>query len=147
MRTDPLGFGFGLLIFQALFMKDMLGGSYGAALRMSFLPEWLSMNMVMAGMIPTMVMLMMGRDMRAMEPTQLVYWGTMSLGVIVGHAMAYPVNLWLVWAGLKHGMGTQRALGQGGHSLAAERAWRAGTPAAAPAPAPAAAGMGPMEGT
>jgi hypothetical protein len=115
------GFAFGLLIFQALFMKDMMGGSYRTAVRMSFLPEWLSMNMVMAGMIPAMVVLMMGRDMRAMEPGQLLYWGTMSFGVIVGFATAYPVNWWLVAKGLKHGMGTQRAPGQGGHSMEAER--------------------------
>ena len=108
------GFAFGLLIFQALFMKDMMGGSYGKALRMSFLPEWLSMNMMMAGMIPVMVAGMMGRDMRAMEPSQLLYWGVMSLGVSVGFATAYPVNWWLVAKGLKHGMGTQRAAGTGG---------------------------------
>jgi hypothetical protein len=116
------GFAFGLLVFQALFMKDMMGGSYGKALRMSFMPEWLSMNMVMAGMIPVMVAGMMGRDMRAMEPGQLVYWGVMSAGVIVGFATAYPVNWWLVAKGLKHGMGTQRVLGKGGHTLEAERA-------------------------
>jgi hypothetical protein len=114
------GFAFGLLIFQALFMRDMMGGSYARALRMSFLPEWLSMNMVMAGMIPVMVAGMMGRDMRAMEPTQLLFWGVMSLGVIVGFATAYPVNWWLVAKGLKHGMGTQRVLGKGGHTMEAE---------------------------
>ncbi len=38
------GFAFGLLIFQALFMRDMAGGSYARALRMSFMPEWLSMK-------------------------------------------------------------------------------------------------------
>ncbi|MFC7694648.1 DUF4396 domain-containing protein [Paeniroseomonas aquatica] len=69
-----LGFGFGLLVFQALFMKDMLGGSYATALRRSFMPEWLSMNAVMAGMIPVMVTLM-SRDMRAMEATSLRFWG------------------------------------------------------------------------
>lgn len=115
------GFGFGLLIFQALFMKDMMGGSYGAALWMSFMPEWLSMNMVMAGMIPVMVFGMMGHDMRAMQPSQLLYWGVMSFGVIVGFIAAYPVNWWLVAKGLKHGMGTQRVLGKGGHSMDAER--------------------------
>jgi uncharacterized protein DUF4396 len=114
------GFAFGLFIFQALFMKDMLGGSYRRAFRHSLLPEWLSMNMMMAGMFPTMVVLMMGRDMRAMEPTQLVFWGTMSLAVIAGFVTAYPVNVWMVRVGLKHGMGTVRALGRGGHSLAAE---------------------------
>ena len=109
------GFGFGLLIFQALFMKDMMGGSYARALRLSFLPEWLSMNMMMAGMIPVMVAGMMGRDMRAMEPSQLLYWGVMSLGVSIGFATAYPVNWWLVAKGLKHGMGTQRPHGTGSH--------------------------------
>jgi hypothetical protein len=115
------GFAFGLLIFQALFMKDMLGGSYAKALRHSLYPEWVSMNFMMAGMFPTMVLLMMGRDMRAMEPTQLVFWGAMSAAVVIGLLTCYPVNLWLVAKGLKHGMGTLRALGKGGHSLAAER--------------------------
>ncbi len=115
------GFGFGLFIFQALFMKDMMGGSYLTALRHSLVPEWLSMNFMMAGMFPTMVVLMMGRDMRAMEPTELTFWGAMSAAVLVGLIVAYPVNVWMVQKGLKHGMGTQRALGKGGHSMDAER--------------------------
>lgn len=56
------GFTFGLFIFQALFMKDMLGGSYWKAVRGTFLPEWFSMNTMMAGMFPVMVILMMGRN-------------------------------------------------------------------------------------
>ncbi len=115
------GFAFGLLVFQSLFMKDMMGGSYLKAVRHSLLPEWLSMNMMMAGMFPTMVVLMMGRDMRAMVPTELVFWGAMSAAVGVGFITAYPINMWLVHVGLKHGMGTVRALGQGGHSLEAEK--------------------------
>ena len=115
------GFLFGLLIFQALFMKDMLGGSYPRAVRASFMPEWLSMNMVMAGMIPTMVVLMMGSDMRAMWPGNLVYWGAMSAATLVGFATAFPVNVWLVAKNLKHGMGTVRALGEGGHSVEVEQ--------------------------
>src|SRR5215208_4769901 len=42
------GFAFGLFIFQSLFMRSMMGGSYVGALRMSFIPEWLSMNLMMA---------------------------------------------------------------------------------------------------
>jgi hypothetical protein len=101
------GFAFGLLIFQAFFMRAMLGGSYPAAVRKSFLPEWLSMNCVMAGMIPVMVVLMLG-DMTAMEPTSLRFWGVMSLATMVGAVVAYPINVWLVQAGYKHGMGTER---------------------------------------
>jgi hypothetical protein len=81
-------------------------------------------------MFPVMVILMMGRDMRAMEPTQLLFWGTMSAAVAVGLVVAYPVNVWMVDKGLKHGMGTQRALGKGGHSIQAEQQrWQAAAPA------------------
>ena len=114
------GFLFGLTIFQALFMKDMLGGSYVKALKSSFMPEWLSMNAVMAGMIPTMVLLM-SYDMTSMEANSIRFWGVMSLATMVGGILAYPVNMWLVANKLKHGMGTVRALGKGGHSLNAEK--------------------------
>ena len=41
-----------------------------------------------------------------------------------GFVVAYPVNVWLVAVGLKHGMGTQRALGKGGHSSDLEQVWQ-----------------------
>jgi hypothetical protein len=122
------GFAFGLFIFQALFMKDMLGGSYWEAVKSSFLPEWLSMNAMMAGMIPVMIILMT-RDMRAMEPTSPRFWGIMSLAALVGGVLAYPVNWWLVKNGLKHGMGTERALGKGGADAEIEKAYLAETAA------------------
>ena len=53
--------------------------------------------------------LMMGRDMRAMDPRELLYWGVMSLGIGVGFVTAYPINWWLVRKGLKHGLMTERA--------------------------------------
>ena len=133
------GFGFGLLIFQALFMRDMAGGSYVGALRASFIPEWLSMNAVMAGMIPTMVVLM-SRNMAAVHASSLRFWGVMSLATLVGFAVAYPVNLWLVGVRLKHGMGTMRALGHGGQDMAAEKA------DAAPMPGMEHGAMAGMEG-
>jgi hypothetical protein len=104
------GFAFGLFIFQALFMKNMLGGSYRKALGRSFMPEWLSMNMMAAGMFPVMITLMMGRDMRAMQPGQPLFWAVMSLGVIAGFATAYPVNVWMVAKNLKHGLMTARPI-------------------------------------
>lgn len=113
------GFAFGLFIFQALFMKDMMNMSYGQALRSSFLPEWMSMNAMMAGMLPTMVILMT-RDMRAMEATSPCFWAAMSAATLVGVVVAYPINWWLVKHKLKHGMGTERALGKGGSPTAAE---------------------------
>ncbi len=102
------GFAFGLFIFQSLFMKSMMGGTYWENVRKSFLPEFVSMNFMMAGMAPVMSFLMMGRDMRAMEPTELLFWGVMSIGVIAGFTLAYPANVWLVARKLKHGLMTQR---------------------------------------
>jgi Domain of unknown function (DUF4396) len=107
------GFGFGLFVFQALFMKDMMGGNYLEAVRRTWFAEWVSMNAVMAGMIPVMVVLMTW-DMAAMEPSSPRFWGIMSLATLVGAVLAYPVNYWLVKRDLKHGMGTVRALGKGG---------------------------------
>ncbi len=102
------GFLFGLLIFQALFMRKMMGGSYWQNVRSSFIPELLSMNLMMAGMAPVMSFLMMGRDMRAMWPGEPQFWFVMSIGVTVGFMVAYPVNVWLVSRGLKHGLMTIR---------------------------------------
>ena len=101
-----LGFLFGLFIFQSLFMKNIMGVTYRQALRQSFIPEWVSMNAMMAGMFPVMVTGMMGRDMRAMDPHELIYWGVMSLAIGVGFVCAYPINWWLVSKGLKHGLMT-----------------------------------------
>lgn len=102
------GFIFGLLIFQALFMRKMMGGSYLENVKRSFLPELISMNCMMAGMAPVMVYLMMGRDMRAMWPGEPLFWIVMSIGIIAGFALAYPVNVWMVSRGMKHGLMTVR---------------------------------------
>src|ERR1700752_2184764 len=54
-----LGFAFGWMIFQALFMREMAGGSYFRSLTRTFIPELLSMNLLMAGMVPTVMALRM----------------------------------------------------------------------------------------
>lgn len=101
-----LGFIFGLFIFQALFMKSMLGG-YWPAVKKTIYVEWVSMNWVMAGMIPVV---MVGKSMlpEAEHATSMDYWFVMQIGAIVGLALGYPVNYWLVGKGLKHGMMTER---------------------------------------
>lgn len=65
------GFLAGWLVFQSLFMKDMAGGSYTKALRSLFMPEWLSMNGVMAGMAVVMVLCVWRPDSetRAIRPS------------------------------------------------------------------------------
>ena len=101
------GFFFGLLIFQALFMKKTMGGTYIKAIKNTFFPEWLSMNMIMAGMIPVMV-IWPRFDELAKSPFSFHFWAMMSLATIIGGCAAYPINQWLVSRGLKHGMMTVR---------------------------------------
>jgi hypothetical protein len=130
---------FGWTIFQALFMKGLMGGSYRQSLRATFLPEMLSMNGVMAGMTAVMVP-WMTRDPQAMEPTSPRFWFTMSIALTAGFLVAYPINWWLVDRGLKHGMMTVRPQGEpvphaAGLALAGQ-ALQLG-----PAPQPTMAGM------
>jgi len=118
------GFLFGWMIFQALFMRDMMGGDYRRALAATFYAELVSMNGVMAGMI--LVALPWRRALGAPPPETGAFWFVMSIGLTVGFVIAYPINWWLVARGLKHGMMTVR-------------------PTAA-SPAPAMAMAGPMAG-
>ena len=102
-----LGFGFGWAFFQAFAMRDMVGGSYIRSLKETFIPELMSMNLLMTGMIPTMKFLM-PRIAGAGDPFQPGFWFTMSMAMIVGFILAYPINWWLVVNNMKHGMLTVR---------------------------------------
>lgn len=101
-----LGFAFGWTIFQALFMGAMFG-SYARALNGTFTSELLSMNCLMGGMIPVANLAFIANP-AAHDPTEPLFWFRMSLALMVGAAIAYPMNWWLVAHHLKHGMLTVR---------------------------------------
>jgi hypothetical protein len=109
-----LGFAFGWTIFQALFMRDMAGGSYSRALRSTFLPELLSMNFLMAGMTPVMTLAMRVTP-GSHNPLGPAFWFVMSMALLTGFVVAYPMNWWLVANHLKHGMMTVRKQNQTDH--------------------------------
>ena len=102
-----LGFGFGWSIFQSLFMRDMAGGSYVRALSSTFFPELLSMNCLMAGMVPVMTLAMKSAP-ASHDPSRPAFWFIMSMALLVGFITAYPMNWWLVSRHMKHGMMTVR---------------------------------------
>ena len=74
---------------------------------MTFAPELLSMNYLMTGMLPT-VMMLRKHIPSAMDPTTPNFWFVMSMGLLVGFVVSYPINWWLVMNHLKHGMMTVR---------------------------------------
>ena len=103
-----LGFGFGWAFFQAFAMRDAAGGSYTKSLKMTFLPELLSMNLLMTGMIITS-RFAMRTTAGADDPLRPQFWFIMSMALTVGFVCAYPINWWLVANHMKHGMMTVRA--------------------------------------
>ncbi len=109
-----LGFGWGF--FQAFAMREMAGGSYIRSLRITFLPEFLSMNVLMAGMLVSMHWLM-PRVNAGADPASMGFWFVMSMALIVGFCLAYPVNWWLVANSMKHGMLTVRPTDDRRHAL------------------------------
>jgi hypothetical protein len=102
-----LGFGFGWTFFQAFAMRDSAGGSYLTSLRLTFLPELLSMNLLMTGMVLTS-RFAMRNVVGGNDPTRPEFWFIMSMSLIVGFVFAYPINWWLVSNHMKHGMLTVR---------------------------------------
>ncbi|HAT1658728.1 TPA: DUF4396 domain-containing protein [Legionella pneumophila] len=94
-------FIFGWVIFQAGMMRSMYSG-YGEALRKTFFAETVSMNFVMMGMIPVMMILMNTLEY-GRNPAHLQFWFIMGMATIVGGFIAFPINNWLVKKKLKHG--------------------------------------------
>lgn len=131
-----LGFGFGWAYFQAFAMRDMAGGSYVESLKMTFLPELLSMNLLMTGMQLTAKFSMKevaGGD----DPARPEFWFIMSMALLTGFVCAYPINWWLVANHMKHGMLTVReepvmAKARGGDGGASERSSSTGAEPAQP---------------
>ncbi len=74
---------------------------------MTFIPEFLSMNALMAGMLPVMT-IMMANIPGSEAPQHPSFWFVMSMALLAGGIIAYPINWWLVANHLKHGMMTVR---------------------------------------
>ncbi len=93
---------FGLLIFQALFMLSMFK-SYGQAVYKSIFAETVSMNFVMAGMLPLVVTLRHTWP-HGVNPANPTFWFIMSIATLGGFITGYPINSYLVRKHEKHGM-------------------------------------------
>ncbi|MEE2906855.1 MAG: DUF4396 domain-containing protein [Planctomycetota bacterium] len=105
----------GLFIFQALMMLDMFGNNYLKAVRRTIFVETVSMNMVMVGMIPVMVVLL-HEFPSSDQPGTATFWFRMSMAAVVGGVTGFPINWWLVSKGLKHGCMTVPEKGSSPHA-------------------------------
>ena len=92
----------GLFIFQALMMRSMYNNNYWLAVQKTFFAETVSMNFVMIGMVPVMVLLSRYLS-ESRNPLQLGFWFRMDMAVVLSLLTAFPINYWLVAKKLKHG--------------------------------------------
>ncbi len=101
----------GLFIFQALMMRSMHDNNYWLAVRKTFFAETVSMNCVMVGMVPVMVLLSRYLS-NSHDPLGLGFWFRMDMAVVLSLLTAFPINYWLVAKKLKHGCMTLPPKGQ-----------------------------------
>lgn len=106
----------GWVIFQAGMMKNMYN-DYWQALIKTFFAETVSMNCVMIGMIPTMIVMMHSLE-HGRDPAHAAFWFSMGIATILGGITAYPINQYMVSKGLKHGCMTKP---EGGKELMAHK--------------------------
>lgn len=97
-----MGYCCGLFIFQALMMQSSFNHSYLTALKKTVFAETVSMNLVMSGMVPLMVILEHLWPL-AEGPGHWEFWFRMSLATVAGGILAFPINWYLVVKGEKHG--------------------------------------------
>lgn len=108
------GFLVGWLLFQTIPMARMNRTSFREEVKAGFWAELLSLTGMVAGMFPTMAFLM--GKLGVMSGWNPVFWLVMSISILVGSIVTYPINWWMVKKGMKHGMGSSHVLGHGGAS-------------------------------
>jgi divalent metal cation (Fe/Co/Zn/Cd) transporter len=100
-----LAFVFGIY-FQYAAIKPMHDISAGAALIRALKADTLSLAAWQAGMIGFMALMQYGMPGMAamMSPATVEYWLMMQIAMLIGFVLSYPVNWWLVRAGIKDAM-------------------------------------------
>lgn len=89
---------YGLFLFRGPYIASLLKGMYGKALKASAFPELLSVLFVLAGVLPATLLPvgLLPEFFGGADPRTLLLF---SLGGLIGAAVAYPFNLWMVRQG------------------------------------------------
>ncbi len=58
-----------------------------------------------------------GSGHHELGPEKIEFWGVMAASIAIGLIFTYPVNWMLVVTGRKHGMGSMKVMGEGGHAV------------------------------
>jgi hypothetical protein len=93
----------GLFFFRTPLKAFLSSQSYLAALGKSILPEIISTNMIILGMLPAVLLLPASPLPFPNYPGSLFFWIPVMVGVIIGTVTGYPLQVWMVHKGLAQG--------------------------------------------
>ena len=93
----------GLFFFRTPLKALLSRQSYLAALGKSILPEIISTNMIIMGMLPAVLLLPASPLAFPNYPGSLLFWIPVMVGVIAGTVTGYPVQVWMVQNSLVQG--------------------------------------------
>jgi len=96
-----LAFG---IVFQYFTIAPMRGLSLGPGLIQAAKADFLSLTAWQIGMYGWMAIAVFGIFGHEIEKTDPVFWFMMQIGMLLGFVTAYPVNWWLLRAGIKEKM-------------------------------------------
>lgn len=68
-----------------------MAGSYAQSLKATFVPEFLSMNTLMAAMVPVAALFAHHFD-ASRDPVHPEFWFRMSMALLAGFIVAFPIN-------------------------------------------------------
>jgi len=92
------------IAFQYFSIKPMRGLSPGAGLVAAIKADTLSLTAWQVGMYGWMAVAVFAIFGRELSQTDPVFWSMMQIAMLFGFATAYPVNWWLIRAGIKERM-------------------------------------------
>lgn len=94
------------LVFQFFAIAPMRGLSFWPGLKAAAKADILSLTAFEVGLFAWMALqaFVLFPSPHHLNPSSPVYWFGMQIGMILGFATAYPVNAWLIRAGIKEAM-------------------------------------------
>ncbi len=98
-----LAFGLGI-VFQYFAIVPMRGMGVRDGLVAALKADALSLTAFEIGLFGWMIFMQLVLFPAHLHPDQPVYWLMMQIGMLLGFATAYPVNWWLIRAGIKERM-------------------------------------------
>jgi hypothetical protein len=92
------------IVFQYFAIAPMRGLSFGPGIWAAIKADTLSLTAFEVGLFGWMALMYFVFFHPHLNPDQATYWFMMQIGMLVGYATSYPMNWWLIRAGIKESM-------------------------------------------